>query len=159
MRLCNDHGLPILSLCDTPGFMVGPDSEAAGAVRSMPGLFVAGAALEVPLITIILRKAYGLGAMAMAGGSFANPVYTAAWPTGEFGAMGLEGAVKLGYRKELEAETDPDEREALFNRLVEREYERGQAIEAASHLEIDAVIQPADTRQHVLRALAAAGEF
>jgi acetyl-CoA carboxylase carboxyltransferase component len=155
MRLCNDHGLPILSLCDTPGFMVGPESEAAGAVNSMPGLFVAGAALAVPLITIILRKAYGLGAMAMAGGSFANPVYTAAWPTGEFGAMGLEGAVKLGFRKELEAETDPEKREALLNRLVEREYERGQATEAASHLEIDAVIQPADTRKHVLQALAA----
>ncbi len=155
LRLCDAHGLPVLSLTDTPGFMVGPDSEAEGAVRRMSSLFLAGADLSVPVIAIFLRKGYGLGAMAMTGGSFLRPVYAAAWPTGEFGGMGLEGAVKLGYSRELEAVDDPVEREALFNRLVARMYEIGKATEAAAHLEIDAVIDPAETRGAVLRALAA----
>jgi acetyl-CoA carboxylase carboxyltransferase component len=155
LRLCSSHGLPVLSLCDTPGFMVGPASEEQAAVRHMSDLFVAGAQLEVPLVAIFLRKAYGLGAMAMAGGSFAEPVYAAAWPTGEFGGMGLEGAVRLGFRKELAAEADPDKRDALFNSLLGEMYEKGRATEAALHLEIDAVIDPADTRRHISRALAA----
>jgi len=136
--------------------MVGPDSEKQAAVRHMSDLFVAGAQLAVPLVAIFLRKAYGLGAMAMAGGSFAEPVYAASWPTGEFGGMGLEGAVRLGYRKELEAEQDPERREALFNRLVGELYQKGRAVEAATHLEIDAVIDPADTRRVISRAFAAA---
>jgi len=156
LRLCGGHGLPVLSLIDTPGFMVGPPSEEQAAVRHMSDLFVAGAQLETPLIAIFLRKAYGLGAMAMAGGSFAEPVYAASWPTGEFGGMGLEGAVRLGYRKELEAETDPGKREALFDSLVATLYEKGRAVEAATHLEIDAVIEPSETRRHVSRALASA---
>jgi acetyl-CoA carboxylase carboxyltransferase component len=156
LRLCSNFGLPILSLCDTPGFMVGPASEEQAAVRYMSDLFVAGAQIEVPLVVIFLRKAYGLGAMAMAGGGFAEALYAAAWPTGEFGGMGLEGAVRLGYRKELEAETDPGRQQALFDRLLAELYEKGRALETATHLEIDAVIDPADTRQHVTRALAAA---
>jgi len=156
MRLCSAHGIGLLSLVDTPGFMVGPDSEKQGAVRHMSDLFVAGAQLEVPLVAIFLRKAYGLGAMAMAGGSFAEPVYAASWPTGEFGGMGLEGAVRLGYRKELEAEKDRERREALFNRLLGELYQKGRAVEAATHLEIDAVIDPADTRRVISRAFAAA---
>jgi len=156
IRLCNSFGVPLLFLCDTPGFMVGPDSEKEGAVRYMSDLFVAGAQVSVPIVTIFLRKAYGLGAMAMAGGSFARPVFAASWPTGEFGGMGLEGAVRLGYRKELEAETNPEKRDELFQTLLGSLYEKGKAIEAARHLEIDAVIQPADTRRHVLSALSAA---
>ncbi|RPH97213.1 MAG: biotin carboxylase [Lysobacterales bacterium] len=156
LRLCSAHGVAVLTLCDTPGFMVGPDSEKQAAVRHMSDLFVAGARLEVPLVTIFLRKAYGLGAMAMAGGSFAEPVYAAAWPSGEFGGMGLEGAVRLGYRKELEAEGDPEKQERLFNSLLAGLYAKGRAIEAATHLEIDAVIDPADTRRLVSRAFAAA---
>jgi acetyl-CoA carboxylase carboxyltransferase component len=156
LRLCSDHDLPILSLCDTPGFMVGPASEEQAAVRHMSDLFVAGAQLKVPLVAVFLRKAYGLGAMAMAGGSFTEPVYAAAWPSGEFGGMGLEGAVRLGFRKELEAEADPGKREALFDSLLATLYDKGRAIEAATHLEIDAVIDPADTRRHVSRALATA---
>jgi acetyl-CoA carboxylase carboxyltransferase component len=159
LRLCSSHGLPILSLCDTPGFMVGPASEEQAAVRHMSDLFVAGAQLEVPLVAIFLRKAYGLGAMAMAGGSFAQPVYAAAWPSGEFGGMGLEGAVRLGYRKELEAETDPVKKTELFQTLLATLYEKGRAIEAATHLEIDAVIDPAETRRHVSRALSATDRF
>jgi acetyl-CoA carboxylase carboxyltransferase component len=157
LRLCDALGLPVLSLTDTPGFMVGPDSEKQGAVRSMSSLFLAGAAMTVPVVAIFLRKGYGLGAMAMTGGSFVRPVYAASWPTGEFGGMGLEGAVRLGYRKELDAISDPAEREQLFQQLLARMYEVGKATEAAAHLEIDAVIDPADTRGVVVRAFAAAG--
>lgn len=156
LTICNALGLPVLSLTDTPGFMVGPASEEAGAVRKMASLFIAGAQMMVPVIAIFLRKGYGLGAMAMTGGSFARPVYAASWPTGEFGGMGLEGAVQLGFKKELEAKTDPAEREALFNELVAHMYEIGKASEAAAYLEIDAVIDPAETRSTILRALAAA---
>ncbi len=153
LDLCNAFGLPVVSLTDTPGFMVGPASEQAGAVRRLSAMFASGAALQVPLVAIFLRKGYGLGAMAMTGGSFHAPVYAAAWPTGEFGGMGLEGAVRLGYRKELDAVEDPEEREALFRQLVARLYELGKATEAAAYLEIDAVIDPADTRAVILAAL------
>ena len=156
LQICDAFGLPVLSLTDTPGFMVGPDSEKQGAVRRMSSLFLAGAKMTVPLVAIFLRKGYGLGAMAMTAGSFARPVYAASWPTGEFGGMGLEGAVRLGFKKELEAVADTTEREALFQQLVARMYEVGKATEAAAHLEIDAVIDPADTRAAVLRAFAAA---
>jgi acetyl-CoA carboxylase carboxyltransferase component len=156
LQICNSFSLPVLSLTDTPGFMVGPDSELQGAVRRMSSLFLAGSKLCVPVVAIFLRKAYGLGAMAMTGGSFVAPVYAAAWPTGEFGGMGLEGAVKLGFRKELEAQDDPVLREQLFQQLLARMYEVGKASEAASFLELDAVIDPVDTRAVILRALAAA---
>lgn len=157
LQVCAGFSLPVLSLIDTPGFMVGPDSEAQGAVRRMSSLFLTGSKLRVPVVAIVLRKAYGLGAMAMTGGSLAAPVYTASWPTGEFGGMGLEGAVRLGFRRELDAQADPVAREALFQQLVARLYEAGKATEAASFLELDAVIDPANTRAVVLRALAAAG--
>lgn len=158
LQICDAFSLPVLSLTDTPGFMVGPDSEAQGAVRRMASLFLAGSKLRVPVVAIFLRKAYGLGAMAMTGGSFVAPVYAAAWPTGEVGGMGLEGAVRLGFKKELEAQQDPELREQLFQQLVARMYEVGKASEAASYLELDAVIDPAATRAVVLRALAAASK-
>lgn len=147
--------LPVLSFVDTPGFMVGPDSEAAGAPKALSELFVAGAALETPIIGIFLRRGYGLGAMAMTGGSFEVPVYAASWPEGEFGAMGLEGAVTLGYRQELDSTPEGPERDALYQKLLADMYERGRASETASYLEIDAVIDPADTRSIILEALAA----
>jgi len=153
LQLCDAFDLPILSLTDTPGFMVGPDSETEAAVRRMSSLFVSFASVSVPVVAIILRKGYGLGAMAMTGGSFQTPVFIAAWPTGEFGGMGLEGAVKLGFKKELEAEQDETARKALFKKLVATMYEIGKATEAAAHLEIDAVIDPADTREVVLKAI------
>lgn len=152
ITLCDNFDIPILSLCDSPGFMVGPVSEEQGAVRRMAQLFIAGAKLETPLVTIFLRKGYGLGAMAMAGGSFHKPIYSAAWPSGEFGGMGLEGAVRLGFKKELAAMPDESQREALFTELVEKMYEQGKATEAAAHLEIDAVIDPADTRGLIIKA-------
>ena len=152
ISICNDHQLPILVLADTPGFMVGPASEQGGAVRRMSSLLKHGANLSVPLVAIFLRKGYGLGAQALVGGSLHNPVYTAAWPTGEFGAMGIEGAVKLGYKKELEEIKDEDKRKELFDKLASKMYEVGEAVEAASFLEIDAVIDPADTRMVVIKA-------
>jgi len=154
MQLCDAHGLPLLSLCDTPGFMVGPEVEKTATVRHVSRLFVTAGALRVPFFTVVLRKGYGLGAQAMAGGSFAAPFFTAAWPSGEFGAMGIEGSIRLGFRKELEAVSDPEEREALFARMVDGAYQRGRALNMASHLEIDAVIDPADTRCWLLRGLA-----
>jgi len=146
LQLCDAHGLPVVSLCDTPGFMVGPEAEETATVRHFSRLFVAGANLTVPLVAVVLRKAYGLGAQAMAGGSFRAPVATLAWPTGEIGGMGLEGAVRLGFRKELEAAEDP---EALFEEMVAIAYEHSKALNAASAFELDDVIDPADTRRWI----------
>jgi len=151
--LCNRFGLPILSLCDTPGFMVGVDSEREGAVRRACQLVNAGAQVQVPFLVLCVRKGFGLGGQAMAGGSFGTTQLTAAWPTAEFGMMGIEGGVELGYKKELEAETDPETRQALFNDLVERAYEAGSAQSVASLMELDAVIDPIDTRQWLAKNL------
>ncbi len=154
LQLCNAHGLPLLSLIDTPGFMVGPDTEATAQVRHVSRMFVAAAHLRVPFLSVVLRKGYGLGAMAMAAGGFHAPLATVAWPTGEFGAMGLEGAVRLGFRKELEAVDEGPEREALYQQLLQKQYANGAAVQMASTLEIDAVIDPAHTRDWVETALA-----
>jgi acetyl/propionyl-CoA carboxylase alpha subunit/acetyl-CoA carboxylase carboxyltransferase component len=151
--LCESYGLPILSLSDTPGFMVGPEAEKTGLVRRVARMFLAGANITVPLLTVVLRKGYGLGAQAMAGGSYRAPVFTISWPTGEFGGMGFEGAVRLGYRAELAAIEDPKEQQALYEKLVAELYERGSAINAASFLELDDVIDPADTRLWIVQAL------
>jgi acetyl-CoA carboxylase carboxyltransferase component len=155
LRLCDAHGLPVLFLCDTPGIMVGPDAERQGTVRHAARLFVAGAHLSVPFGTIILRKGYGLGAQAMAGGSFKAPLFCVAWPTGELGGMGLEGAVRLGFRKELDAIEDPAARDAAFAEMVDRMYEHGRALNAASYFEIDDVIDPADSRRWITSLLVA----
>ncbi|WP_009475446.1 carboxyl transferase domain-containing protein [Rhodococcus sp. JVH1] len=151
LELCESFGLPVVSLCDTPGFMVGPDSEKEATVRRFGRLFVAGARMTVPYGTIILRKGYGLGAMAMAGGSFHASEFTVAWPTGEIGAMGLEGAVRLGFRKELEAIDDPAERDTAFAQLVDAAYQHGKALNAATIFELDDVIDPADSRAWIVR--------
>jgi acetyl-CoA carboxylase carboxyltransferase component len=156
MQLCNTHGLPLVSLVDTPGFMVGPEIETRAQVRHVSRMFVAAAHLRVPFFAVVLRKGYGLGAMAMTGGGFHEPVFTVAWPSGEFGAMGLEGAVRLGYRKELEAVPEGAERDALYQRHVDEHYAKGQAINMAATLEIDAVIDPADTRAWLARGFASA---
>ncbi len=156
LRLCDAHGLPIVSLCDCPGFMVGPEVEEAGHVRHVSRLFLAGVRLTVPIVAVIVRKAYGLGAMALVGGSLHAPRLTLAWPTAEIGGMGLEGQVHLGMRRELEAIADPTERQAAFERAVENLLERGRAVTSAAHLEFDAVIDPADTRRHITAALEAA---
>jgi len=156
MQLCEAHGLPIVFLCDTPGFMVGPESEEEGMVRRAGRLFVTGGSLTVPIMTIITRKGYGLGAQGMAGGGFKQPLFTVAWPTGEVGGMGLEGAVVLGYRKELEAVSDPAEREVLYEQMVDKMYEKGKAVSAASYFEFDDVIDPADSRKWIMSALVSA---
>jgi len=155
MQLCDAFDVPIMTLCDTPGFMVGPQSEATAAVRRGSRMFVTAASLTVPLFAVVVRKGYGLGAQAMTGGDFSAAAMTLAWPTAEFGPMGLEGAVRLGYRKELEAETDPAAQKALFEKLVGRMYETGKALSVASVVEIDAVIDPAETRAWIVRGLKA----
>lgn len=154
LQLCDAHELPVLSLCDTPGFMVGPDAERTATVRHFSRLFVIGSQLRVPLVTVVLRKAYGLGAQAMAGGHLRAPVATLAWPTGELGPMGLEGAVRLGFRRELEAIEDPEERAATFDEILAEAYRRGKATHAASVFELDDVIDPSDTRRWITAALA-----
>ena len=149
MQLCDAFGLPLVTLVDTPGMMVGPDVEATALVRHCSRLFVTGANLSVPMVSVVARKSYGLGAQAMMGGTTKAPLACLAWPTGEFGGMGLEGAVRLGYRKELEAITDDAERDVLFREMVDRLYEHGKAVSVASHFEIDDVIDPADTRRWI----------
>lgn len=153
MSLCSQFSIPLVVLCDTPGFMVGPEHEDKGAVRRLSQLFVAGSQLTVPVVAVVLRKCYGLGAQALMGGNTSQPSYTIAWPTGEFGAMGLEGAVKLGFKKELAAVQEPTARKALIEKLLAEQYKKGQAQEVASVLEIDAVIAPEDTRKTLILAL------
>ncbi|MBS0526289.1 MAG: biotin/lipoyl-binding protein [Proteobacteria bacterium] len=153
LQLCDAFDLPVLFLCDTPGMMVGPEVEKTALVRHCSRLFVTGANLGVPFGTIVLRKAYGLGAQAMAGGSFHAGTFAISWPTGEFGGMGLEGAVKLGYRKELEAVSDPNERRAMFDKMVAAAYARGKALSTATYFEVDEVIDPADSRKWVATGL------
>jgi acetyl-CoA carboxylase carboxyltransferase component len=158
MQLCDAHGLPIISLIDTPGFMVGPEVEAQAQVRHVSRMFLVGAKLRVPLVAIALRKAYGLGAMAMAGGGFRSADFMISWPTGEFGPMGLEGAIRLGFKKELEAVAEGPERRALYDKLVAQMYERGHALNVATAVEIDAVIDPAHTRQWITRGITSADD-
>ena len=155
MQLCDAFDIPIVTLCDTPGFMVGPEAEKTAQVRHFARMFVVGSSLTVPYVTVVIRKGYGLGAQAMAGGSFRVPALTIAWPTGEIGGMGLEGAVQLGFRKELDAEPDPDARQKLYERLVAAAYRNGKALNAATHFEIDDVVDPAETRDRILAVLRA----
>jgi acetyl-CoA carboxylase carboxyltransferase component len=152
MQLCDAFDIPILVLCDTPGMMVGPEIEKTALVRHCNRLFVIGANLSVPMVMIVLRKGYGLGAQAMAGGSFKEPFAVGAWPTAEFGGMGLEGQVKLGFRNELAAMDDPDARLARYEQLVAAAYERGKAVQAGVSFQVDDVIDPADSRFFVASA-------
>jgi acetyl-CoA carboxylase carboxyltransferase component len=157
LRICDGYGLPVISMCDTPGFMVGPEAEATGAVRHIGGMFTAGAHLSVPLAMVVLRKGYGLGAMAMAGGALRSTALSVCWPTGEFGGMNLEGATRLRYRKELADIEDAGARQAKFEELVARQYEHGKALSTATVFDIDDVIDPADTRAVLAGALGLEG--
>tara|TARA_R110002020_G_scaffold26514_3_gene85932 strand:- start:260 stop:3586 length:3327 start_codon:yes stop_codon:yes gene_type:complete len=153
MQLCDAFDIPLVSLCDTPGFMVGPEYERTGLVRHVCRMFVTARSLSVPMFSVVLRKCYGLGAQGMVSGGTYDNFFTVSWPTGEFGPMGLEGAVTLGFRRELEAVTDPDEKKALYDKLVAEMYEQGKALKVAQTLEIDAVIDPVDTRNWILAGL------
>lgn len=155
LQLCEALGLPVISLIDCPGYMVGPAAEAEGLVRRASRMLVAGAALTVPLIAVVLRRGYGLGAQAMAGGSLHEPILTVAWAGAHLGPMGLEGAVRLGLRKELEAIADVDEREQRVRQATEAAQDNAQAINAAMLFEIDDVIDPAETRALIINTLAA----
>jgi acetyl-CoA carboxylase carboxyltransferase component len=153
LQLCDAFGLPVVSLCDTPGFMVGPQAETTALVRHVSRMFVSAASLSVPFFTVVLRRGYGLGAQAMAGGHFHAGAFTVSWPTGEFGGMNLEGAARLAMRKELEAIPDEAAREEAVRAVVAVALERGKAINMASLLELDAVIDPAETREWIARGL------
>tara|TARA_B100000700_G_scaffold173813_1_gene192024 strand:- start:116 stop:781 length:666 start_codon:yes stop_codon:yes gene_type:complete len=155
LQLCDSYDIPVISLCDTPGFMVGPDSEKTASVRRGSRLITASANLSVPLFTVVIRKGYGLGAQAMAGGSFHQPFFTIGWPTSEMGPMGLEGAVELGFSKELSGAINEEERAELFRHLLSTMYSKGKGISVASSFEIDAVIDPKDTRDWLLKGLKA----
>ena len=157
MRLCEAFGLPILMLCDTPGVMVGPEAEKSATVRKMGRMFVTGANLTVPFFTIVLRKAYGIGGILMAGGWFKAPRFVVSWPTGEFGGMNIEGNVKLAHGAELEAIADPQQRQQRFDSLVQEMHASGRALSVATHNEVDNVIDPADSRRWIGSALAAYG--
>jgi len=156
MQLCDAFGLPVLSLVDTPGMMVGPEAEATGLVRHCCRLMVTGAALRVPLVAVVLRRAYGLGAQAMVAGSLHEPLLTVGWPTAELGPMGLEGAVKLGFRRELEAIADERERSEKVRELTALAERNARALNAATLFELDDVIDPAETRRLISSTLAAA---
>jgi acetyl-CoA carboxylase carboxyltransferase component len=158
LQLCDAFGLPIVSLIDAPGFMVGPKTEEEALVRHASRLFIVGANIEVPIYSIVTRKAYGLGAMALAGGSFYESEFTVSWPSGEFGGMGIEGAVKLGFKNELESIEDEKEREAMYKEMVDMAYEHGSADNTASLLEIDEIIDPVDTRKWIINANASYSE-
>ena len=157
VQLCDAFDIPILFLCDTPGIMVGPEVEKTALVRHSSRMFLAAANATTPFFTIVLRKAYGLGGIAMAGGSYDAPMFTVAWPTGEFGPMGLEGAVKLGYRNELAAISDPAARKKRFDEMVATMYQRGKALNNASHFGVDDVIDPAESRRWIMTGLKASG--
>ncbi|HEX5293344.1 MAG TPA: carboxyl transferase domain-containing protein, partial [Streptosporangiaceae bacterium] len=146
MKICDAFDLPILSLCDTPGIMVGPEAERTGLVRHTARMFVTSANLTVPLVAVVLRKAYGLGVLTMALGSFKSTAMTLAWPTGEFAGMGLEGQVKLGHRAELAQIADPAQRARRYEDLLAAAYEHGRAIHQGESYGVDDVIDPADTR-------------
>ena len=156
LQLCDAFGLPVVSLIDCPGYMVGPAAEAESLVRRASRMLVAGAALRVPLVAVILRRGYGLGAQAMAGGSLHEPVLTVAWPGAHLGPMGLEGAVRLGMRKELEAIADDAEREQRVAAATAAAQDNAKALNAAMLFEIDDVIDPAETRGVIAATLAAA---
>jgi acetyl-CoA carboxylase carboxyltransferase component len=155
MQLCDTYDIPLIALCDTPGFMVGPDAEKTATVRHFSRMFLAAASITVPYFTVVLRKGYGLGAQAMTAGSLLAPDFTVAWPTGEFGPMGFEGAVRLGFSKQLGAIEDPVQRQQVFEGFVAAAYQKGKALNMAAHLELDDVIDPADTRRWLVRGLAA----
>jgi acetyl-CoA carboxylase carboxyltransferase component len=155
MQLCDAFDLPIVYFCDTPGIMVGPEVEKTALVRHAARVFLTGANVSVPTFTVILRKAYGLGAIAMAGGTYHRPFFTVAWPTAEFGGMGLEGSVKLGYRNELAAIEDPEKRRQFYEEMVARAYARGKALNQASLFEVDDAIDPAETRSWLVALLSA----
>jgi acetyl-CoA carboxylase carboxyltransferase component len=156
LQLCDTFGLPVISLIDCPGYMVGPTAEAQSLVRRASRMLVAGAAASVPLIAVILRRGYGLGAQAMAGGSLHEPVLTLAWPGAHLGPMGLEGAVRLGMRKELEAIADEAQREQRVRQATAAAEQNAKALNAAALFEIDDVIDPAETRDVIINTLRAA---
>lgn len=155
MQLCDAFDIPIVHLYDTPGIMVGPEAAKTVLVRHTARMFLTSSNLTVPYFTIVLRKAYGLGQSAMAGGNFRAPYFYTSWPAGEFAPMGIEGQVKLGYRAELAAIEDPEKRRAFYEEMVAQAYESGKALNRSTNFTLDDVIDPAETRTWVANLLTA----
>ena len=153
IQLCDAFDIPVLSLMDCPGMMVGPDVERTALVRHCVRMFNAGANLTTPLFGVVVRKAYGLGVQAMCGASAQVGFFTVAWPTADFAGMNIEGFVKLGYRKELAAIENAEERKLEFDQRVEQAYQRAKAINASVGGGIDDVIDPNDTRAWIANSL------
>jgi acetyl-CoA carboxylase carboxyltransferase component len=153
MQLCDAHDIPLLSLNDNPGNMVGPEAEKKALIRHCCRSYLAGANLSTPTFFVCIRRSYGLGKLAMIGGGMRVDVFAVAWPTGESGGVGLEGQVKLGLRKKLEAIVAPAERRAAYERMVAELYEKGRAINQATELGVDDVIDPAETRRWIVAGL------
>ena len=134
--------------------MVGPEAEETALVRHVSRMFVVGRVAHGALLPAsCCARATAWARRPWRAGSFRRPLFTVAWPTGELGGMGLEGAVRLGFRRELDLIEDPDEREAAFAAMVFRAYEHGKALHVAEHFEIDDVIDPALTRARFVHAL------
>jgi acetyl/propionyl-CoA carboxylase alpha subunit/acetyl-CoA carboxylase carboxyltransferase component len=153
LHLCDAFDIPVLNLIDCPGIMVGPQHECTALVRHCARLFNVGANMTAPLFTVVVRKAYGLGAQAMLGAGALVGFFAVAWPTAEFAGMNIEGAVKLGYRKELAAITDPEARLAEFERRTRAAYDEAKAVNAVTGGGIDDVIDPAETRTWIANSL------
>ena len=153
IQLCSTFGIPIVSLCDVPGFMVGPEVEQRAQIRHVSRMFVVAASIRVPMFTIVTRRAIGLGAQAMMGGSASASVFTAAWPSAELAGMGIEGAVRLGLKDQIEKIADPDDRDRFVKDMMNRYQEASTATAVASQLEVDAVIDPKDTRDWIIKGL------
>ncbi|GBG25616.1 Pyruvate carboxylase [Hondaea fermentalgiana] len=154
LTLCETHRLPVVNLIDTPGFIVGQEFERTGLVKHCARLFKVTSTMTTPYMSIVLRKSYGLGAMAMAGGALQHQnMFTVAWPTGEFGGMGLEGAVSLTYSKRLSEIEDLKERQAKFDELVQKAHDRGSAQVLANDFAIDDIIDPKDSRYWIRRCV------
>jgi acetyl/propionyl-CoA carboxylase alpha subunit len=150
LRLCDTFGLPVVSLCDCPGIMVGPAADNGGLVRHASRTMLAVSTLSVPVAAIITRRAYGIGGMVMLGGNSRGASVVVAWPSAELGPMGHEGTIRLSHGAELDAMTDPEARKRRFDELVAELYDRGGAINVASAFEIDDVIDPAESRRLIL---------
>ena len=153
-KICDSWNIPICTLVDTPGMMIGPEAEKTALVRRTSNLIVTLGNVKTPRFSVVLRKCYGLGSNTILFGNERAPSFTVAWPTAEFGGMNLEAAVRLGARDQLAAIDDLEERAALYEKLVAEAYERGGPLRAAETYRVDSVIDPMETRHWIHAGIA-----
>jgi acetyl-CoA carboxylase carboxyltransferase component len=149
IEMCDAFGVPIISLIDVPGVMIGPQAERDRLVKHSAKPLIAFAHATVPVITVVLRKAYGAGLLAM-GGSRSGVDGALIWPTAEMSAMQIEGAVDIVFRREVAAAEDPA---AKREELIRHFYAKSTPLRAASGFGIDDVIDPAQTRGKLIAML------